>query len=86
LTASDHNFVHAHWRDTKPAQFLQRLTGKDPNSLTGNADFVDYYNGDYRVQRFSPALDVGFKNFDMDSFGVTDPDVRAKAGRPPLPK
>ncbi|MFT5129662.1 MAG: hypothetical protein ACI8W8_003287 [Rhodothermales bacterium] len=86
LTASDHNFVHAHWRGTNPAAFLQRLTGKDQHSLTGNADFVDYFNGDYRIKKFSPAHDIGFKNFDMDSFGVTDLDLRAKAGRPPLPK
>jgi len=33
--------------------------------------FVDPENGDYRVRPESPALGLGFKNFDMGEFGLT---------------
>jgi hypothetical protein len=32
--------------------------------------FVDPANGDYRVRPESPALKLGFKNFDLDKFGL----------------
>ena len=33
--------------------------------------FVDPEHGDYRVKPESPALRLGFRNFDMDHFGLT---------------
>ncbi len=35
--------------------------------------------GDYRVKDGSPALQLGFKNFPMDQFGVVSPRLRAQA-------
>jgi S1-C subfamily serine protease len=43
---------------------------------------VDPENGDYRVKESSPALELGFENFPMDNFGVTDPVLRAQARTP----
>ena len=60
--------------------------GCDKNSLVGNPSFVDAQNGDYRVQPDSKALKIGFKNFEMDQFGVTIPRLRKMARTPDLPK
>ncbi len=49
----------------------------DTHSLLADPMFVDPENGDYRVRPESPALKLGFKNFDMDSFGLL-PDFPTK--------
>ena len=59
--------------------------GTDAHSLAGDALFVNPALGDYRVKPGSPALSLGFVNFPMDEFGVTAPDLKAKAGKVPLP-
>ena len=43
---------------------------------------MDPGKGDYRVKETSPALPLGFKNFPMDQFGVTDPKLKALARTP----
>jgi len=48
-----------------------REVGFDKHSVFADPMFVDPQNGDYRVKPGSPALDLGFKNFDMDNFGLT---------------
>ena len=50
-----------------------------------DAMFLDPATGDYRVHRDSPAHGLGFRNFPMDQFGVTDPTLRAIARTPALP-
>jgi len=45
--------------------------GFDRNSVFGDPMFVDPANNDYRVKPESPALQVGFKNFDMGQWGLT---------------
>ena len=45
--------------------------GFDQNSVFADPLFVDPKNDDYRVRPESPALKLGFKNFDMDKFGLT---------------
>jgi hypothetical protein len=59
--------------------------GTDKNSLSGDPLFVNPATGDYRVSGNSPALQVGFKNFPMDSFGVQEPKLKAMARMPQLP-
>ncbi|TDH24671.1 right-handed parallel beta-helix repeat-containing protein [Segetibacter sp. 3557_3] len=54
----------------------------DRNSLAGDPQFVDPGAFDYRVTPGSKALAVGFRNFTMHEFGVIDPILKAKAGRP----
>jgi len=42
----------------------------DTHSLLADPMFVDPENGDYRVKPESPALKLGFKNFDLDGVGL----------------
>ena len=45
--------------------------GFDRHSIAANPLFVDAEHGDYRVESDSPALSVGFRNFDMSNWGLT---------------
>ena len=67
---------------------IKRYTegGCDAHSLVGDPLFVDAQNGDYTVKSGSKALEVGFKNFDMNQFGVTLPRLRKMARTPELPE
>ena len=65
-----------------PATTLQRASGRDEHSILADVLFVDPAKGDYRVKDNSPALALGFKNFPMDQFGVTDPRLKALARTP----
>lgn len=60
--------------------------GTDSLSLCGDPLFICPENGDYRVRKESPALRVGFKNFDMGHFGVQVSGLKKKAAHPMLPK
>jgi len=46
--------------------------GFDRNSVFADPLFADPENDDYRVKPGSPALELGFENFDMDRFGLTN--------------
>lgn len=59
--------------------------GTDRHSLAGDPQFIDPATGDYRVNTDSPALKIGFKNFDMNRFGVVSEKLRAIAQTPELP-
>lgn len=59
---------------------------RDNNSVVSNPLFIDPSNGDYRVQGNSPAINLGFQNFDMDNFGVISPRLKAIAETPELPE
>ncbi len=48
-----------------------RGLGFDRNSVFADPMFVDPKNNDYRVRPQSPALKLGFQNFDMNGFGLT---------------
>jgi hypothetical protein len=45
--------------------------GFDQHSVFADPLFVDPAKGDYRVRPESPALKVGFENFDMTQAGLT---------------
>jgi len=49
-----------------------RHLGFDRNSVYGDPMFVDPTNNDFRVRPESPALKVGFKNFEMGRWGLTE--------------
>jgi hypothetical protein len=59
--------------------------GTDAHSAYGDPRFIDSRHGDYQVSRGSPALALGFRNFRTDDFGVTRPELRARARSPVLP-
>ncbi len=57
----------------------------DINSLVGEAFFVDAKNGDFTVGTASLAIQLGFKNFPMNQFGVTSEKLRKIARQPEIP-
>lgn len=59
--------------------------GADSNSLSGDPLFVDPASGDFRVKDSSPAKQIGFINFDMQSFGVRKPALKRIAKTPIIP-
>ena len=59
--------------------------GTDLHSLYGDPLFIAPEKGDYRVRENSPALKTGFRNFDMEHFGVQCPHLKALAATPELP-
>ncbi len=65
-----------------PAAVLQQASGRDEHSILADVLFVDPNKGNYGVKDNSPALALGFKNFPMDQFGVTDPKLKALARTP----
>jgi hypothetical protein len=49
-----------------------RALGFDRNSVFADPLFIDPPNNDFRVRPDSPALKVGFKNFDMGKWGLKE--------------
>ena len=60
--------------------------GTDKHSVCGRQDFVNPQLGDFRLKEGSSAFIVGFKNFDMNSFGVVSPKLKTIAKKVTLPK
>ena len=81
----DYNLVHRHGAASRPAEVLQRQSGRDEHSILADANFVDPGRGDFRVRENSPALALGFVNFPMDRFGVQNPALKALARTPEIP-
>jgi len=69
--------------DADRAKFAAK--GCDANSLVGDPMFVDPAKGDFRVKYGSPAIQLGFRNFPMDRFGVRKPALKAIARTPEIP-
>ncbi|MCX6328102.1 MAG: PDZ domain-containing protein [Bacteroidia bacterium] len=63
-----------------------RQNGTDRNSVAGDPLFKDPASSDFRVTENSPAIKIGFKNFDMHSFGVVSPKLRQLTLKPEIPK
>jgi hypothetical protein len=57
----------------------------DLHSVFGNPEFVNPSIGDYTVSKNSPAFNIGFKNFAMDSFGVKKTTLKRMAKTPEIP-
>lgn len=57
----------------------------DHNSMVGDPLFLDPKNGDFRVAENSLALEIGFKNFPMDEFGVVSEKLKKIAKTPKIP-
>jgi hypothetical protein len=53
----------------KPADGLQKQSGRDTHSIDADVLFLNPAAGDYRVREDSPALRAGFQNFPMNEFG-----------------
>lgn len=59
--------------------------GIDKHSVAGNPLFINPAIGDYRVRESSPAFEIGFKNFEMDKFGVVYEKLKKITKTPTLP-
>lgn len=64
---------------------LAKRNNTDLNSVAGDPLFIDPVNGNFQVADRSPALEVGFMNFDMDNFGVVTPKLKRLAKKVRLP-
>ncbi|MDR2920009.1 MAG: PDZ domain-containing protein [Tannerella sp.] len=60
--------------------------GTDQHSVYGNVQYIDPQHGDFRVKDGSIAFSVGFKNFEMDKFGVVSPELKKLAKQVPIPE
>ena len=60
--------------------------GTDQHSVYGGFDFVNPKEGDFRLKEGSIGFSVGFKNFDMDNFGVVSPRLKALAKKVTIPE
>jgi hypothetical protein len=58
----------------------------DLNSIVADPEFNDPTHGDFTVSLESKALKMGFTNFDMFSFGVVSPRLKAIAKTPEMPE
>ena len=81
----DDNLLYRPGATNAPAAQLQQQSGRDEHSVIADAEFFDPAQGDYRVKDGSPALSLGFVNFQMDQFGVQKPALKAIARTPDLP-
>jgi hypothetical protein len=66
-------------------QHAQKL-GLDAHSRFGDPGFIDALHGNFQVSSASPALALGFRNFPMDTFGVTGARLKALAKTAPIPE
>lgn len=64
---------------------LARKNSSDPESGFGDPQFYAASTGDYRVKPTSPAIKLGFKNFNMD-FGTRIPVLQNLAKKVIIPK
>jgi hypothetical protein len=62
-----------------------KAKGVDAHSMAGNPRFRAAKNGDFSVLAGSPALQLGFVNFSMDSFGVQKIELKRLAKTPIIP-
>ncbi|MEP7093005.1 MAG: right-handed parallel beta-helix repeat-containing protein [Flavobacterium sp.] len=59
--------------------------GTDKHSVYGGLDFVNPKEGDFRLKEGSIAFTVGFKNFNMNIFGVVSPRLKALSKKVTIP-
>ncbi|MBD0830610.1 PDZ domain-containing protein [Aestuariibaculum sediminum] len=65
---------------------LAQKNNTDIHSVFGNPSFVSPKDSDFSVSENSIALNIGFKNFSMDQFGVQKPDLKLIAKQPEIPE
>ncbi|MGD9329155.1 MAG: PDZ domain-containing protein [Cyclobacteriaceae bacterium] len=70
----------------KTALAKAQSNGTDQHSDFGDPLFLDPEQADFRVSENSPAIQLGFKNFSMDQFGVQKPELKKKARTPEIPE
>ena len=64
---------------------FDRVHGWDTNSIVADPLFNNPKEGDFTLKQGSPAFALGFKNFEMNNFGVKKPALKAIARTPLIP-
>lgn len=77
----DYNFFVC--ADAQRTKFAKN--GTDTHSLSGNPRFMNPAAGCFEVDSLSPALRIGFHNFDMDHCGVMSSNLKAIVKTPKMP-
>jgi hypothetical protein len=67
---------------SSPTTTLKHANCRDEQSILDDEFFIDPAKGIYQVRNNSPVLALGFKNFSMDQFGITDPKLKSLACTP----
>ncbi|WP_268033489.1 right-handed parallel beta-helix repeat-containing protein [Algoriphagus sp. PAP.12] len=94
ISMSPHKAIRVNfWGDKVDQNFFtsesdlekSRTFGIEASGLSGDPQFLDAGNGDFRVKPSSPAMQLGFENFDMDEFGVESSKLKKLASEPSIP-
>ena len=74
-------------RSTDSASYRAALrNGTDRHSIVRTIRFKNPSQGDFRVDSLAEITPYcGFRNFEMDNFGVLSPRLRRQAQQPPMP-
>jgi len=67
-------------------RLLYARNGCDVHSIVADPGFRDPGAGDFSVELVGPVTALGFRNFDMHSFGVLSPKLRARVKTPVFPE
>ncbi|MES2307600.1 MAG: PDZ domain-containing protein [Verrucomicrobiota bacterium] len=78
----DQNFMQMNTAKVAHAEELSKGSGKDRESMQGDAYFMNPSVGDYRLRENSPALALGIKSLPFIAYGVQKPSLRAIARTP----
>ncbi len=78
--------IDYNWFMTEAALSENRALGIDENSKAGDPMFADAAKGDFTVLPQSKVMDLGWKNFPMDKFGVQKPGLKKRAKQPDIPE
>lgn len=70
---------------TEAAMRKSQIYDRDMNSAFGNPLFIHPEALDFRVIETSPALEIGFENFPMDQFGVSNSKLKSMVKTPEVP-
>jgi len=85
----DYNLYYndlGHFKSVGEINFKEwKVKGFDEHSIFAYPEFVDPANEDFRVKPTSPALELEFKNFPMDNFGLQNFPKKWLAEEPDLP-
>jgi len=77
----DYNVFTSSHRD----RLLFAANGCDLHSIVANPEFQDPESGDFSIDPAGKVFKLGFRNFDMYSFGVLSPQLKALAKTPEIP-
>jgi len=71
---ADYNLFYCAGNPELAVGFLneQKKGGIEKHSIVADPLFIDIENGDFRLKADSPALKIGFKQFDLDKIGLLE--------------